>query len=72
MEIPHALPDQIPGAEVVGSADRGAAFALQQLRLDCACDLLRDFVLNREYIGKIAIIAFGPKMNAGAGVDKLR
>jgi hypothetical protein len=69
VKIPHALPDHIPRAEIVASTYCRAAFALQQFRFDCPRNLLGDFVLNCENIGKIAIVSFGPKMIARAGVD---
>ena len=43
-----------------------------QFRLDPADDHLCDFVLNREDIVEIAVIALGPYVVAGCSVDKLR
>ena len=35
-------------------------------------DPVRDFVLDREDVGQVAVVALGPEMPAVAGIDELR
>src|SRR5438128_1894185 len=63
---------------VVGSYVRGGAladrtlFLWRELGLKLVGDFLGNLALNRENIGKIAIIGLRPKMRIGAGVNELR
>src|SRR3954451_12724094 len=71
MEMPHALPHQVPSVEVFRSADRSVSLDLEQLRLDCARKALCDLVLNGEDIDEVPVIPFGPDMRSGSCVDQL-
>src|SRR5215471_4671208 len=66
-------PDQhVPGTEVLARAVlRTNAFGLQQLRLNRGHDLPGDLVLQRKNVDQVAIVAFGPEMLTGFGVDQL-
>ncbi len=46
--------------------------ANRELQLECRHDLLREFVLNRENVGEVAIEPAGPDMSAAARIDQLR
>jgi len=43
-----------------------------QHHCQCVDDLTGDLVLQCEHVDQIAIIALGPVMSAGGGVDELR
>ena len=42
-----------------------------KLRLDRCHDGLGDLVLHREYVGQVAVVAFGPEMAAGDDIVEL-
>ena len=61
---------QIPGVHAIGClALRVKIFRRVKLRFDRGNNRLSDLVLNREYVGNIAIVAFGPYVAAGFSVN---
>ena len=63
---------KIPSVHAVGCFALSAEiFRCVKLRFDRADDSLCYFVLNREHVGNVAIVAFGPDMAAGCDIDKL-
>src|SRR5262245_23367983 len=71
--MPHAAVITGPGVEAFGGLTAGAfAFGAAELRLDRRGDGLGQLVLEREDIREAAVIALGPDMAAGGGVDELR
>src|SRR5713101_1202338 len=72
MEIPHALPHQVPGAHVRRASRRRALpLDLEEFRLDRPGDALGYFVLNREDVRGFPVVMVGPNVVAGQGVDEL-
>src|SRR5260370_13780763 len=65
MEMPHTLSHQVPRVEIFRSADCRASLDLEQFRLDCACNALRDLVLDAEDIGEGSFIRLGPDVRSG-------
>src|SRR5207247_610624 len=47
-------------------------FAWRKLRLQLTSNRGRDLTLNREYIGKLAVISLRPELLVGSGIDPLR
>src|SRR6516225_8458432 len=65
----HAL----PGVEIFGwLALAGEVLGRVEFRLDRRDHLLGDFVLEHEDVGKLAVVALGPDMGSGRGLDQLR
>ncbi len=63
---------QVPCIHAVRRFALGAKiFRRIELRLDRGDDRLGDFILHREYVGKIAVVALGPDMAAGGDVVEL-
>ena len=63
---------QIPCIHAVGRLALGAEiFCCIKLRLDRGDDGLGDFILYREHIGNVAIVALGPDVAAGCDVIEL-
>src|SRR5262245_6749104 len=64
--------DEIPGVHAVRSLALGTeVFCSVKLRFNSADNSLRYLVLNREYVGNVAVIAFCPDMAAGCDIDEL-
>ena len=51
---------------------RSGSLGGDQLNAERVRDLARDLILQREEVGEIAVIAFGPDVLAGLGLDELR
>jgi hypothetical protein len=65
--------DAIVGFRIVGFHARGRrAVGGDEFEFQGTDDLCGDVILDSEDIGKLAIVALGPKMAAGLPVDKLR
>ena len=61
---------QIPGVQAVGRFALGMKILRGiNLRLDRGNNRLSDLILNREYVGNAAIVAFGPYVAAGFDVN---
>src|SRR3974377_1009193 len=67
-----AFQEEIVSIHVLGAAagDQGL-LALAKLNLQRSDDLLREFVLHREYVGEIAIETVRPNVRTVGSVDKL-
>src|SRR5438105_587443 len=66
---PH---DQIPGIEALGRLALSAKILRRvELRFNRGNDGLGDLVLNREHIGKVAVVTLSPEVAAGRDVVKL-
>src|SRR5258708_33532706 len=69
MEMPHTLSHSVPRVEIFRSANCRASLDLEQFRLDCACNALRNLVLNGEDIGEVSVIPLGPDVRSGSCVN---
>ncbi len=64
---------QVPGAQVLRRAGpRAHRFGFQQFGLNRCDDFSRDLILQFKYIGELAVVAVGPDVIAGRGIDQLR
>ena len=73
VEVPQAPLITFPGAEILGGlAPRPLTFAAREMRFDSGDDGVGDFILYRENVLQIAIVALGPKMFVVHRIDQLR
>src|SRR6516162_6159090 len=72
VHMPEAALAIIPGAHVLRPfCDYALAFGAGQCWLDRGDDTRGDVVLHREDVGQISVVALGPEMGTGGGIDKL-
>src|SRR5215204_7059692 len=72
VKFPHASTHEVPSRGISVRLTGGSlAFGLQQLRLDGSCNLLCDFVLQRENVAKVALVSLSPERSACRGVNEL-
>ena len=68
--MPHATLIKLPGIEIFRwLAARALSFHLAEFGLQSRNQGLVDFVWKREDVGKVAVVALGPNMVAGGGID---
>src|SRR5437667_8599628 len=61
-----------PGVEAAGwSANRTLPLGIGDRRGDCGGDCLGNLILDREDIGEIAVVPFGPNVVAALCLDQL-
>ena len=72
VEVPHPAEDQIPGVQTLRRlAPSARAFRLHHPRLDRRDHVPDDLVLQREQFREVAVVALGPEVMAGLGLDEL-
>jgi hypothetical protein len=72
-EMPPAPLVSRPGIKVFWRlAHRSLTLGTRNRRSDGHRDRLADLVLDREDVGQIAVVTFGPDMITGLGLDQLR
>ena len=64
--------DEVPCVHIVWClATSAEVLCSVELGLDCGDDRLRDFILHREYVSKVAVVALRPQMAARHDVVQL-
>src|SRR5690242_7001167 len=73
VEVPKSSLIGFPSIETFRRfAQYALLFGFGQRRLDDASNARRDLVLHGKDVTEVAVIALGPDMDAGGGVDQLR
>ena len=72
-DVPMRSHDPVPGVEPIGILLLGVAdLGGNDAGRDSAGNTLSDLVLDGKHIREVAVVAVGPKMVSGPGVDQLR
>src|SRR5262245_30641222 len=73
VEMPHALPHEVPSSHISGVARDGEArFVLDKLGFDSPNNAFGNLVLDRENVRKREIVALGPQVRTILRVDQSR
>ena len=72
LEMRHPHEEGVVRAKVIGlRVDRALELGIADFDLECGHDLLRDFGLQIEDVGQLAIVLLAPEVKSAGGVDQL-